>query len=514
MSATYRENLDLLGKKMGPVDPKKEYGLLDAVKKTSPLDTGTKVRKMTGMKTTSSGASRQLPLTGKPLSAAQGTGWSAPTYSSRHQKTFDDAVAALRAVKPFSYDPESDPLFQGYKKTYTREGQRAMQDTLGEVSARTGGLASSYATSAAQQANNGYMQQLADKIPQLLEMAYRMYRDRLGDLRADVDLYGGLEDRDRSRFESDRNFGYGVHRDQVADERYADELAYDRGRDALADRRYEDELAYNRDRDKLADQRYDDERAYERRQDDIGHGWDVYNATGRANALGKAMGMDEETMQALIDTYARKKDLEEGQAAREIADWYVSHGDLSKLQEMGLDTGYDKALLDAERRAAALKGTGSSGGGGGSSQRSSKNSEQPTGTSLAKEAIVWAAQTGGDPEDYIKANYKDRGYTSKDAAVSELNVYLTENPEWDPSKLSGQMLGKFQAGLDAIKSGGYVSESEQSHGPVYTSLMDRAKYLTKGDPQWVALGDKIDQAYDDGDITQAEYDALFKAMGH
>ncbi len=489
MSA-YRENLDLLNRKMGPLNPKREYSLLDAVKDKPPVK-APEVTAPVVWKSAAAGGQKQPAATTDGGTAAKTTpSWRAPVYTSKHQKAMDDAVVALRAVKPFAYDPESDPLFHGYKETYTREGKRAMQDTIGEVSARTGGLASSYATSAAQQVNNSYMQQLADKIPQLQEMAYRMYRDRVGDLRADVDLYGGLEDRDRSRFEGDRSFGYGVHRDQVADERYADELAYGRGRDALAD------------------QRYDDERAYERGQDAIGHGWDVYNATGRADALGAAMGLDEATMQALIDTYARKKDLEEGQAAREIADWYVSHGDLSKLKEMGLDTSYDKAQIDAAKRQAALKGVGSSGSSGGSRKSGGSGGSGTAGTSLAREAITWAAQTGGDPEDYIKANYKKKGYTSKDAAVSALNVYLTENPEWDPSKLSGQMLGKFQAGIDAIKAGEYVPAGGASDSE-FAAVKDSLRYYLNNGMDDKA-GELVEQHADD--LTDDQISELLKIL--
>ena len=43
---------------------------------------------------------------------------------------------------------------------YSQQGQRAMQDTLAQISARTGGLASSYAGTAAQGQYNNYMQML------------------------------------------------------------------------------------------------------------------------------------------------------------------------------------------------------------------------------------------------------------------------------------------------------------------------------------------------------------------
>ena len=95
----------------------------------------------------------------------------APTYTSRYQSQIDDLTKQILNREAFSYDPEKDPTYQQYKESYTRSGERAMQDTLGQVSARTGGLASSYAGSAAQQTYDNYMGALADKIPELKQLA-------------------------------------------------------------------------------------------------------------------------------------------------------------------------------------------------------------------------------------------------------------------------------------------------------------------------------------------------------
>jgi hypothetical protein len=58
---------------------------------------------------------------------------------------------------------------------YTDYGKRAMQDTVGEISARTGGLASSYAGIAGQETYDNYMQELAAKYPDLVAAAMEMY---------------------------------------------------------------------------------------------------------------------------------------------------------------------------------------------------------------------------------------------------------------------------------------------------------------------------------------------------
>lgn len=171
--------------------------------------------------------SQYLP-TGSGTKQAAFSYESAPSYTSRYQNQIDELTSAILNREAFSYDPETDPLYDQYKEQYTREGQRAMQDALGEVSARTGGLASSYATTAAAQANNYYMAQLADKIPELYQLAYSMYMDEGDRLRSDLAMLQGMESGDYGRYQdrlgqynTDRSFAYGLNRDQVADQRYA-----------------------------------------------------------------------------------------------------------------------------------------------------------------------------------------------------------------------------------------------------------------------------------------------------
>lgn len=170
----------------------------------------------------------------------------APEYVNQYQKQIDALMNSILNREAFTYDAEQDPLFQQYQKIYTREGQRAMQDTLGKVSARTGGLASSYAVNAAQGANDYYMQQLTDKIPELQKLAYEMYQNEGDTQRANLEMLLALEqgdyakyadllvqfntDRDfgYGKFLNDRNFDYGLSRDQVEDARYTEERDYDR----------------------------------------------------------------------------------------------------------------------------------------------------------------------------------------------------------------------------------------------------------------------------------------------
>lgn len=122
-------------------------------------------------------------------------------YTNKYERNINDLVDQI-TNRQFSYDYKNDPLYQQLEQSYTRSGQRAMQDTLGQMAARTGGLASSYAGSAAQGAYNNYMAGLADKIPELQQLAYSMYRDQGNDLRNNLAMYQGLEGTDYDRWKN------------------------------------------------------------------------------------------------------------------------------------------------------------------------------------------------------------------------------------------------------------------------------------------------------------------------
>lgn len=209
----------------------------------------------------------------------------APTYTDDYSARIDEMLNKILNRDAFSYDATTDPLYQQYSQQYQREGQRAMKDTLGQVSARTGGMASSYATTAAQQANQFYAGQLADKIPELYQLAYSMYLDDIDLQVQDLGLLQGASDTQYNRYRDtmsdwrdDRDFAYGQYRDDIADDRYAKEWVYNAGRDNIGDWQWKQnydrgvfesdrDYDYTTGRDKIDDGRYSDETAYDRVMD-------------------------------------------------------------------------------------------------------------------------------------------------------------------------------------------------------------------------------------------------------
>lgn len=77
--------------------------------------------------------------------------------------------------RKFEYDVNADALYQQYKNIYNEQGKKAMEDTMGQASALTGGYASSYAQTAGQGAYNEYMKGLDQLVPELYQSAKAQY---------------------------------------------------------------------------------------------------------------------------------------------------------------------------------------------------------------------------------------------------------------------------------------------------------------------------------------------------
>ena len=135
----------------------------------------------------------------------------------------NELLNQILSREDFSYNVANDPLYQQYRQMYQREGDRAMKETLAEAASGAGGM-NSYAITAAQQANSYYNSQLNDKIPELYQLAYQMYLQDKDSMVQDLGLLQNMDATQYSRYRdtmsdwyNDRNFAYGMYRDDVGD---------------------------------------------------------------------------------------------------------------------------------------------------------------------------------------------------------------------------------------------------------------------------------------------------------
>ena len=277
-------------------------------------------------------------------------------YVSQYQQQIDALSAAILGRGKFSYSKDTDPLYQQYKESYTRGGQRGMQDTLGQVAARTGGIASSYATAAAQQTYNNYMAELANKVPELQQLAYSMYMDELNGQRSDLSMLMGLEQDAFNRFANERDFAYGVSRDQVADSQWQQNFAYQQAMDALAQQNWEKEFDYGAGQDALAQQNWQAQFDYGAQQDAIDNQY-------RQDAFEYGKAQDALAQQNYLNELAQAQQNNDYDKALTIAKLLASAGDFSGYKALGM-TDEQIAMLTDAYQAELQAGSGSYSGGG------------------------------------------------------------------------------------------------------------------------------------------------------
>ena len=126
-----------------------------------------------------------------------------------YKSAYTDRINALineMANRKFSYDINEDAMYDQYKHSYMEQGKQAMQDTMGQAAALTGGYGNSYASSAGNQAYQAYLGKLNDVIPELYQMALDRYNTEGTDKQ---NLYSMMANQDAQ--------DYAKYRDTVAD---------------------------------------------------------------------------------------------------------------------------------------------------------------------------------------------------------------------------------------------------------------------------------------------------------
>ena len=132
-------------------------------------------------------------------------------FSWDKQVIADETLDSILNRPKFSYDFNTDALYQQYKDKYIQQGKMAMADTIGQASAMTGGYGNSYAATVGNQAYQAHLDELNDIVPELYQMAYDRYNQEGQDL---YNKYGLLMD-DHDRAYAMWGDGY----DKLVDER-------------------------------------------------------------------------------------------------------------------------------------------------------------------------------------------------------------------------------------------------------------------------------------------------------
>lgn len=187
----------------------------------------------------------------------------------------------------FQYDFNADPIYQHYNDRYTLNAKRAMQDTMANAAALTGGYGNSYAQMAGQQEYARTMQGLNDVIPTLYNDAWNRYQQEGQDMLEQLQLTQGMDEAE-----------YGRHRDALND--YYTRLNYLYGaaedaynkdyalyQDALNKWQADRDYYYGKTQDDLAQENYEAAQAGKSSGGSSGGGSSSKGSGGSSNGSGK-----------------------------------------------------------------------------------------------------------------------------------------------------------------------------------------------------------------------------------
>ena len=178
-------------------------------------------------------------------------------YTSAWQTQLNDTLQKILNREKFSYDLNGDALYQQYKDQYTTQGKMAMMDTMGQAATLTGGYGNSYAQTAGQQAYQGYLQQLNERVPELYQLALNQYNAEGNALYDQASLMASMEEQDYGRYRDQKSDYYTELDRLTTDSRYQAEQDYGKWADNrnFAYGQFADDrnFAYQQERDKIAD---------------------------------------------------------------------------------------------------------------------------------------------------------------------------------------------------------------------------------------------------------------------
>lgn len=328
--------------------------------------TQTNLKKYSGQYQASSAVNAAKSYLDKTVNSKPGA------FKSNYTSQMNNLMNQINNRGPFKYDINSDMLYQQAKDQYTALGKQAMQDTVGQASAMTGGYGNSYATTAGSQAYQNYLTQLNDNIQEFYQMAkgtyddetnalynrfnlaqnmynndYSQYRDKVSDWQTDrsyaADQYDSARNLDYNDWTSLRNYyqnqaaaensdywdttnhNYQVQRDKVSDAQWNKQFDYQKQRDSVSDAQWNQQFNYQKQRDNVADAQWNKEYS---------------TKVSSSGSSGKAKSLTDEQY-SKMESYASKGDYDG--LDNYINNYLVSQGYISD------DEGYQmyKSLVSA-----------------------------------------------------------------------------------------------------------------------------------------------------------------------
>lgn len=113
---------------------------------------------------------------GKKRGSGSGGSYTVNANNQQYVDQVNKLYSQIMNRQPFKYDLNGDMLYRQMADQYTQLGRQAMQDTMGQAAALTGGYGNSYANSVGNQAYQQYLTALNEQVPNLYQQAYNVWQ--------------------------------------------------------------------------------------------------------------------------------------------------------------------------------------------------------------------------------------------------------------------------------------------------------------------------------------------------
>lgn len=172
----------------------------------------------------------------------------------------NNLMSEISGREAFSYDMNTDTMFQNYLASMMQSGKSAMADTMGQASALTGGYGSTYATAAANGAYNQYIQDAYANLPDYYSMALDKYNMEGQNLYNQLEMYSVADENEYNRlanaysmnlqnaanmYDQEYNNYWQTQNHNEAVRQYDEDMAYKYASLAQDQAQYEANLAYD-----------------------------------------------------------------------------------------------------------------------------------------------------------------------------------------------------------------------------------------------------------------------------
>ncbi len=161
----------------------------------------------------------------------------------------EELMNQIKNREEFSYDIDSDVLFQQALASAMGSGRTAMQDTIGQASALTGGYGSTYATTAGNQAYNAFIEDAYNNLPEYYQMALEAYELEGQEMYEQLEMLNAADAQEYARmydaWSANMNSAEQLYSQEYSEWQNSVQNAYNQANLQLSEQNQAYDLAYN-----------------------------------------------------------------------------------------------------------------------------------------------------------------------------------------------------------------------------------------------------------------------------